>query len=268
MTRILVTGGTGVLGSAIVRQLEERGAMVRVLSRRERPQRGQMEWARGDLTSGAGLEAAFAGVEVVVHSATSQKAKEDLAITRRVLEAAKTAGARHALYISIVGIDTLGFFDYYAAKLEGEKLFAASGVPHSIQRATQFHDFVAFLLTMLGRTPVLMLPRGVTLQPVDPEAVAAPIAGAALGGAAGRLPDLAGPEVRSLEDLARAWLHAQGKRKRMVSLPMPLPVFRALGSGQLTSEDADRIGQTWEVWLEQHSSEPNSYQQARASGAA
>jgi uncharacterized protein YbjT (DUF2867 family) len=266
VTRVLVTGGTGVLGSAIVRQLQTHDVAVRVLSRRERPNHGQIEWVSGDLTTGAGLEAAFAGVDVVVHSATSQKAKEDLVITRRVLEAAKTAGTGHALYVSIVGIDRLGFFDYYAAKLEGEKLFAASGMPYAIQRATQFHDFVAMLLTMLGRAPVLLLPRGVTLQPVDPEAVAVQIARAALGRVAGRLPDLAGPEVRSLEDLAVAWLHAQGKRKRMVSLPMPLPIFRAMGSGQLTSEEAERIGQTWEVWLEHHVSSQNSDQRVRVGG--
>jgi len=257
MTRVLVTGGTGVLGGATVRRLEAQGVPVRVLSRRDRPRRGQTEWVRGDLVSAEGLSAAFAEVDVVVHSATSQNAKEDVVITRQVLAAAKAAGVKHVLYVSIVGIDSLSFFDYYAAKLEGERLLTASGLPFSIQRATQFHDFLAFLLTMLSRSPLLMLPRGVTLQPVDPEAVAEHLAAAALGPARGRLPDLAGLEARSLEDLARAWLHAQGKRKPTVSLPLPLPLFRAMRSGRLTSETANRIGQTWEAWLEQHFTLPD-----------
>lgn len=258
MTRVLVTGGTGVLGRATVRRLEAQGVPVRVLSRRDHPPQGQTEWVRGDLVSAEGLSAAFAGVDVVIHSATSQNAKEDVVITRQVLAAAKAAGVKHAVYVSIVGIDSLGFFDYYAAKLEGERLFAASGLPFSIQRATQFHDFLAFLLTMLGRSPLLMLPRGVTLQPVDPEAVAEHLAAAALGPARGRLPDLAGLEARSLEDLARAWLQVQGKRKPVVSLPLPLPLFRAMGSGRLTSDTASRIGQPWETWLERHVALPES----------
>ena len=91
MTRVLVTGGTGVLGRAIVRHLEAQGVTVRVLSRRDQPRRGQTEWVRGDLTTGAGLAAAFAGVDVVVHSATSQKASEDLTLTRQVLKQANNA---------------------------------------------------------------------------------------------------------------------------------------------------------------------------------
>jgi len=271
MTRVLVTGGTGVLGHAVVRELASRGATVRVFSRRASPQRStvqdrsaDVEWAQGDLASGAGLDAAFEGVDALVHSASSQKQGEETLIARWALDASRRAGVQHALYISIVGIDDLDFFGYYAQKLKSEQLFAESGLPYSVQRATQFHDFVAYLLTRLGRGPLLVLPRGVTLQPVAPTAVAARIAEAALSPASGRLPDLAGPEVRALEDLARAWLNAQNQRKRIVSLPLPLPIFQAMSSGQLTSERAQRIGPTWEAWLKQHASLRNAYQQVRA----
>lgn len=262
MTRVLVTGGTGVLGSAIVRGLLARGVAVRLISRRAKPgDSAQVEWVQGNLLGGADLRAAFEGVDVIIHSATSQKAKEDVEVTRRVLELAQGARVKHALYVSIVGIDTLGFFDYYAAKLEGEQLFTKSGLPYSVQRATQFHDFVAYLLGLLGVGPVMVLPKGATLQPVDAAAVGEHIAGAALEPPAGRLPDLAGPETQTLEHLARAWLAARGERKPLLSLPIPLPVFKAISSGKLVPERAEHIGITWEAWLATNAAQHNPYRQ-------
>ena len=95
-------------------------------------------------------------------------------MTPQVVSAAQRAGVGHALYVSIVGIDTLGYYDYYRVKLAGEQLFARSGLPYSVQRATQFHDLMQFILSTLSRAPVLMLPRGAVVQPIDPAAVAVP----------------------------------------------------------------------------------------------
>ncbi|WP_309570639.1 NAD(P)H-binding protein [Deinococcus sp.] len=250
MTRVLVTGGTGVLGQRIAQQLRARHATVVTLSRRApaAPTPG-LEWVPGDLITGAGLDEALCGVQAVVHAATSQRAREDVQMTQRLLDAAVRAKVEHLLYVSIVGIDHLSYFDYYAAKLEGERRVAASGVPYSVQRATQFHDFVAYLLGRMNRFPVLTLPRRIRLQPVDPDAVAARIAYATLNGVAGRLPDLAGPEAQSLETLAHAWLRAMGQRKRTWSVPMPLPIFRAMAVGDLAPAHAVRIGPSWEAWL-------------------
>lgn len=250
MTRVLVTGGTGVLGLRVARQLRTRHATVVTLSRRApaTPTPG-LEWVPGDLTTGSGLDKALFGVQAVVHAATSQHAHEDVEMTQRLLDAAVRAKVEHVVYVSIVGIDHLGSFDYYAGKLEGERRVMASGVPYSVQRATQFHDFVASLLGRLNRLPVLTLPRGIRLQPVDPDAVADRIAHATLNGAAGRLPDLAGPQAQSLEDLAHAWMHATGQRKRTWAVPMPLPIFRAMATGDLAPTHAERIGPSWDAWL-------------------
>lgn len=259
--RVLVTGGTGVLGRQMVQELRKRGATVRVLSRHAAPSGVQTEWATVNFKTGAGLTEAFREVDVVIHAATSQNVKEDTLLTQQVLKASLEAGVKHALYVSIVGIDPPGFFSYYNAKLESEKLFASSGVPYSIQRATQFHDLVGRFLGGLAKFPVLVLPRGAVLQPVESAAVAGRIAHAALQPPAGRLPDLAGPEVLSVQELAQSWLGATGQQKRIVQISLPLAVFRALAAGRLTSSTAERLGRSWAEWLKEHAEEQNAYQQ-------
>lgn len=258
--RVLVTGGSGVLGRQMVQELRKRGATVRVPSRHAAPSDMQTEWATVNFKTGAGLTEAFREVDVVIHAATSQNVKEDTLLTQQVLKASLEAGVKHALYVSIVGIDPPGFFYYYNAKLKSEKLFASSGVPYSIQRATQFHDLVGRVMGGLAKFPMLVLPRGAVLQPVDSAAVAERIADAALRPPAGRLPDLAGPEVLSVEQLAQAWLRATGQQKRTLQISLPLPAFTALAAGRLTSSTAERLGQSWAAWLEEHAGEQNAYQ--------
>src|SRR4051794_6980079 len=133
MSVVLVTGGTGVLGRHVVSLARERGHDVRVLSRR--PGAGTHV---GDLATGAGVAEAARGAELVVHAAsdTRRLGRSDLEQTRRLLAAARDA--RHLLFISIVGIDAIPYA-YYRRKLACERAVAASGVPHTTLRATQFH---------------------------------------------------------------------------------------------------------------------------------
>src|SRR5262249_46331195 len=101
--RILVTGGTGTLGRLVVARLRDAGGEVRVLSRRRREAAEGIELVTGDLDTGAGIDAAVAGAAVVVHCAGAAKGDEDKA--RILVQAAARAGARHLVYISVVGAD-------------------------------------------------------------------------------------------------------------------------------------------------------------------
>src|SRR5215208_7010524 len=227
---ILVTGGTGSLGSRVVNRLSEAGENVRVMSRY-----WHANTIRGDLLTGEGLEEAVEGVNTIIHCASSSLRKTrqvDVDGTRRLLQAAERAGVSHVLFISIVGVDRNPYFPYYRIKLETEGIVERSPVPWTILRATQFHGFVLRLIQNLDRLPVVMpVPRGFLLQPVDVGEVADRTAELALAAPAGRVPDVGGPEVRTFGDLARAYFEAAGRRKRVVEVPVAGKIARALREG-------------------------------------
>src|SRR5919206_4667745 len=102
---VLVTGGTGTLGRHVVSLLRDAGCKVRVLTRHHREPGDGVEFTVGDLTTGAGAEAAVTGVETIVHCAGSAKGDEDK--TRKLVRAASRAGAPHLVYISVVGAERI-----------------------------------------------------------------------------------------------------------------------------------------------------------------
>jgi uncharacterized protein YbjT (DUF2867 family) len=155
---ILVTGGTGVLGSKVVERLRSAGSEPRVLSRS-----GPPGTIIGELLTGEGLEEAVSGADTIVHCASSpfRKARQtEVDGTQRLLDAASRAGVSHLVYISIVGIDRAQSYPYYRVKLETERLVAGSPIPHTILRATQFYDLVFMAVRALARLPVVPVPRG------------------------------------------------------------------------------------------------------------
>ncbi|HET6449215.1 MAG TPA: NAD(P)H-binding protein [Conexibacter sp.] len=252
--RVAVIGGTGELGSLVVRQLAARGDEVRAVSRRT-PAAGKLpagvEHAAADLTSGEGLPAALAGVEVVVEAANDRRRARDVLVdgTRRLLADAADAGVRHHVAISIVGCDRVPH-PYYEAKVAQEQALAAGGVPWTLLRATQFHALVADAFAGTARFRVLPKVR-TPLQPIDTTVVARRLAELVHGEPAGRVADLAGPQIETLAELARAWRAHDGRRL----LPLRLPA-RALGrggremaAGELTDAHAATAGPTFVQWL-------------------
>jgi len=252
VARVLVTGGTGELGGAVVGRLVAAGEAVRVLSRREHPDvPSGVGVVRGDLVSGVGVAEAVAGVGIVVHCASNGRRSGDVEGTQRLVGAAAEAGVAHLAYISIVGVDR-NPFAYYRAKLAAEGIVAAGRVPWTILRATQFHSLILRVLRAQGRLPALLVPRGFRFQPVDAGEVAARLADLALGGPTGRVPDMGGPAVRTAEELARAYLAAAGRPRPLLRLPVPGSVGRAFRDGaQLAPGHADGTI-TWEEYLHAH----------------
>lgn len=218
----LVTGGTGGLGRPTVAGLRDSGREVRVLSRHA----GEGHVV-ADLSSGVGLANALAGVDTVVHCATNRR--KDAPGTRRLLAAAKTAGVGHVVFISIVGVDHIPYF-YYRDKVEVEGMVERSGIPYTIQRATQFHDFVATFFTIQARLPFTAV-LDVEAQPIAVEEVAARLGELAVGPPAGRVPDIGGPERLHLREFARQWHDAQGHKERIRTLPLGGRVIRAFQAG-------------------------------------
>ena len=244
MQQILVTGGTGTLGRSVVREFRDAGQDVRVLSRRSGRDR-----LVGDLTTGAGLDDAVRGVGAIVHCASDARAPQhDVTGTRNLIEAAKRRGAPHLVYVSIVGVDRVPL-RYYRVKREVEQIVTESGLPWTILRATQFHDLVLSLARLLARPPVMVVPAGTSVQPVDAAEVAARLVQLALGAPAGRAPELGGPRVVPFTDLARAYLRADGRRRPVLPVRLPGAVARAYREGGHLTPDHAGGGRTYEEFL-------------------
>jgi uncharacterized protein YbjT (DUF2867 family) len=235
MTRqVLVTGGTGTLGSKVAAELTSAGCAVRVLTRREHRPSGPVAFCTGDLLSGSGLRAAVAGAEVIVHCASDRKG--DAVATRNLIRAASAAADAaggelpHLVYISIAGSDRVSF-GYFRSKRDCEQIVADSRLPWTTLRATQFYDLILTGARVLARLPVVPVPAGFVLKPVDAGEVASRLAGLARGEPAGLVPDMGGPQILSFADIIRGYLHATGRRRPVVSVRMP--GIRAVRAGGL-----------------------------------
>lgn len=246
--KILVTGGTGSLGSRVVNRLSEAGEDVRVMSRYRRANTVQ-----ADLLAGGGFEEAVEGVSTIIHCASSSLRKTrqvDVEGTWRLLQAGNRAGVSHVVFISVVGVDRNPYFPYYQHKLGAERVVERSGLPWTTLRATQFHGFVLDLIEVLDRLPLMLAPKSFLLQPIDVGEVADRLVELALGAPAGRVPDVGGPEVSTFAELARRYLKATGRLRRVLEVPLPGKVAQAFRKGaQLTPEG--RYGKIrWEEFLE------------------
>ncbi len=249
--RCLVTGGTGTLGREVVSRLPAAGTPVRVLSRRPRPDGVPAgEWGGADLRSGRDVDAAFGGVDVVVHCATAYATGREVDVVRTVVDAARRAGGPHLLYVSIVGADRVPL-GYYRGKLAGERLLERSGLPHTILRSTQFHDLVRVALAAVARAPVVPVP-AFRLQPIDVRDVAARLVELAAGAPLGRAADIGGPAVRDVAALARSYLRLLGRRRWIRPVRWPGAAFRAYASGAHLAPEAAVAGIPFERYLAEH----------------
>jgi len=236
---ILVTGGTGTLGRQVVKLLRQSGHRARILSRHSR---GHVDAVQGDIRTGEGVARALAGMEVVVHAASATREpwrgrSTDVGGTRRLLELARSADISHIVFVSIVGIDGVGYL-YYRTKVAAERVIKEGGVPWSILRATQFHEFMEILLRGFSRVPgITAIPLRWQFQPVDSSEVARRVVDVARGEPAGMLADFGGPEVRTFESIAQSWLAARNEKRRLVNMPVPFQFGRQVAEGKLTCPD-------------------------------
>jgi uncharacterized protein YbjT (DUF2867 family) len=261
---VLVTGGTGTLGRLLVPRLVAAGRPVRILTRHGGPEAENVEYAVGDLETGAGIDAAVAGIDTVVHCAGSAKHDGDKA--RTLVTAAAKAGVRHIVYISVVGAERVpvvsgidrAAFGYFAGKRDGELAIEESGIPWTTLRATQFHELALLTATALAKLPAIPVPRGARFQPIGAAEVADRLAELALGEPAGLVVDVAGPRIYPMGDLIRSYLRATGKRRPLFPVRIPGAASRAIAAGANLAPDHATGTVTWEEFLAAHATASSS----------
>jgi uncharacterized protein YbjT (DUF2867 family) len=209
--KITVIGATGLIGSKVVTLLTDAGHTVVASSR----QTGV------DVLTAEGLADALAGADVLVDVTNSPSFEDDpvmeffTASTTNLARAAIEAGVRHYVALSIVGCDGLPESGYLRAKVVQETLVRDSGLPYTIVRATQFHEFAEAITGSLSVGDEVHVPDGL-IQPIASDEVAAEVARAAAAPARNGYIDIGGPEKMPFADLARAVLRAHGDERPVV----------------------------------------------------
>lgn len=237
---ILVTGGTGFVGSAVVERLLGAGRRVRVLSRSQ-PREPRVEWVQGDVTDPAAVGRAVAGCSHVVHLVAIRRQWRDrtfAAVTagggRNVAEAARRAGVERLVHVSALGVSDRPETGYMRAKKEAEDAVRRSGLEHVILRPSFIvgpGGFVAEYGRIIMRAPVVPVPGGgrFPVQPVARSDVALAVERALTEPkAAGRVYDLAGPERVTFGEFIARIMRAMGVKKPLVGVPVG--VMRAVAA--------------------------------------
>ena len=237
--KIVVIGGTGLIGSKLVTLLRARGHETLAAS----PNSGV------NTLTGEGLDAALAGCDVVVDVANSPSFADDAVLEffttsgRNLLAAARRAGVKHHVALSVVGTQRLADSGYFRAKIAQEELIRASGLPYTIVHSTQFFEFLGGIAASAGQVDTIALSPAF-IQPIASDDVAAALADVVLGAPVNGIVEIAGPDRFRLADLVRDYLAARGDT-RTVRADVHARYFgAALQEDTLVPQGAARLGAT------------------------
>ena len=243
--KIVVIGGSGLIGKKLVAILREKGHEVLAAS----PSTGV------NTVTGEGLTEALIGAQVVVDVANAPSWEDNAVLAffetsgRNLLAAEVVAGVGHHIALSVVGTDRLLASGYFRAKMAQENLIKASKVPYTIVRATQFFEFVGGIAQSASDGQTVRLPAAL-MQPIVSDDVAAALADVAVADPLNRTVDLAGPETIQMDDLVRQFLVASGDTREVITDPQARYFGVAVNDQSLTPGDNPRIGSTrFEDWL-------------------
>src|SRR4029453_18014757 len=243
--KIVVIGGSGLIGKKVVTNLRQRGHEVVAAS----PSSGV------NTITGEGLAQALAGAQVVVDVANAPSWEDNAVLAffetsgRNLLAAEAAAGVGHHVALSVVGTDRLLASGYFRAKMAQEKLIKASSIPYTIVRATQFFEFVRGIAQSATEGQTVRLPPAL-MQPIAADDVAAVVADVAPPEPLNGTFELAGPERIRQDDLVRQLLIATGDARTVISDPESLYSGITVNDQSLIPGDNPRIGPTrFEDWL-------------------
>ncbi|MGW5714652.1 SDR family oxidoreductase [Amycolatopsis sp. NPDC003865] len=237
--KVVVIGGTGLIGTNVVTRLAEHGHEAVAAA----PSTGV------DTVTGEGLKEVLQGADTVIDVSNSPSFADDDVLrffrssTGNLVAAAREAGVTHYVALSVVGTDRQPGVGYFRAKVAQERLIGESGLPYSIVRATQFFEFAGGIADTSTTDGVVRLP-GAGVQPMAAAEVSAAVARTAAGQPAGGIAEIAGPEVFGLDEWVRTVLAARQDPREVVSDPRA-PYFGAVpGAEDLLPGPGARLAET------------------------
>jgi len=245
--KIVIIGGTGLIGSRLVAGLREHGHQAVPAS----PDTGV------DALTGEGLAEAFTGADVVIDVSNSPSF-EDAAVlnffetsTRNILSAEKAAGVRHHVALSVVGAERLTESGYIRAKLAQEKLVKESGIPYSIVHVTQFFEFVPRIADELTVGTEVRVPP-VLFQPMAADDVAKAVGRVSVGAPLNGMTEVGGPEQFRFDEIIRRALAARKDPREVIADPRARYFGAILGERTLVPDEGARVGEvTLEMYVKQ-----------------
>ncbi|MGA0568048.1 SDR family oxidoreductase [Rathayibacter sp. KR2-224] len=243
--KVVVIGGTGLIGSKVVAKLTAHGHTAVAAS----PNSGV------NTLTGEGVDDALAGADVVVDVSNSPSFADDAVMdfftksTNTLIEAERKAGVKHHVALSVVGTDRLTDSGYMRAKVAQEKLIEGSGVPYSIVHATQFFEFVKSIADAATDGDVVKL-APVLIKPMAAEDVSTAVSRAAVGSPTGGIHEVSGPEEFHLNEFVAKGLAARQDPRTVVVDPGATYFGAILSERELVpAPDAEAYSTTFAEWL-------------------
>jgi uncharacterized protein YbjT (DUF2867 family) len=231
-----------------------------------------VEWVVGDLGTGAGLDEAMSGIDLVVNAATNSPMARrggfrlsdffrspsdvDLQGVRRLIESAMRVGVRRFLHVSIVAIDRANY-PYGRVKAAGEHLVSAADLDWAVVRATPFYYLIADWFSSLTRMPIWPLPTSLPFQPCDSADFATYLARCVDDGCLGVRQDFGGPEILPIGEIAHQYQIAHAIKRPIVPIPLG-PLASMVQPMFPTAPQGVRGATTWSAWVNRQSHEQHA----------
>lgn len=251
--KTLVTGGTGQLGRMLLKRMARNNFQIDALTRSPIIDSTiNIRYIQADLTQYETLKAFATDYDVIVHSASNSKDSDavDVEGTLNLLNVIKGKNVKNFVYISIVGVDK-STYTYYQNKLKAEQLIIGSGIPFTILRVTQFHDFLYSRVLNVGdrETEVVTIPSGLQFQSIDITDVCENILGLIHRGPSNTILHLGGPEVLTMQEIVQAYQDII-KSDKEIKMTSDLNGFQNLFSTGINLSPEHKLGRiTWKDYL-------------------
>ena len=252
--KIVIIGGTGLIGSKVVKKLGDRGYDAVAAS----PNSGV------NTLTGEGLAEVLKGASVVVDVSNSPSFDDEPVMqffqtsTRNLLAFEAAAGVGHHVALSVVGSDRLPDSGYLRAKVAQENLIKASSIPYSIVRATQFFEFLTRIADSATQGNTVRLP-SVAFQPMAADDVASAVAKVAMGSPLNGTVEIAGPEQFRFDEFISRGLSARNDPREVIADPHASYFGTELSERSLVPDDGALIGETrFADWLNQSTNQPTA----------